>query len=243
MEDKLFGFNIYKHWYSQFPFTDPFTDDYPRQLEEGAELRIDELSKRINLEGKSILELGSLEGAHSLILHSLGIKKIIGIEGRSESFLKCLIVKNAFNLNKCKFLFGDVSKVLPVLTGYFDVCLALGVLYHLEDPISLIYRIAELTDNLFAWTHYSTDDYPEGHLIELKYKGGICRGKYVRENSKDSFSGLGENSFWIFEDDLFKVLNDAGFKNIDLIHKGEYEHGPGMLFLAKNNAQKSKRYC
>lgn len=230
-KESFYGDNIYENWHCVFPFQDLSIDGHP-QKKALSEPRIEQLSRRINLEGKSVLELGCLEGLHSLLLQSLGARKIIAIEGRKENFLKCLIVKNAFNLDRCKFLYGDLNKILPLLTGPFDICLSLGVFYHLENPLTVIYRIAELAKNLFVWTHFSTENYPKGHAVEIKYQNGVYRGKYVGEDTKHYLSGLRERSFWFFEDEIFKATKDAGFKSIDLITKEQHEHGPAMLFLA-----------
>jgi hypothetical protein len=228
----LYGFGIYENWYCKFPIE--------RLNAQGniegffiSEPRIDQLIKRMDIEGKNILELGCLEGLHSLILQMLGAKEIIAIEGRRDNFLKCLIVKNAFKLDRCKFLFGDLNTILSSLTGPFDLCLALGILYHLDNPVKVIYHIAQLAESIFAWTHYATEDYPKGFISEIKYQNHIYHGKYVGEDIEHYLAGLKSKSFWMFEEDIFEALKDAGFTNIDLISKEQHEHGPAMTFLAK----------
>ena len=228
----LYGFELWDKWHCKFPLEKLSIENYLESVMT-PEPRIEQLAKRINLEGIRILELGCLEGAHSLMLQTLGAKEIVAIEGRKENFLKSLIVKNAFNLDKCKFLYGDVSKTLGSFFGHFDLCLALGIFYHLKDPISIIYRIGEITDRLFAWTHFSTRDYPQGNLIKIKYNGKVYRGKYVSENAEDYLSGLHKDSFWIFEDDLLSLIYDAGFKETEVIQKEDHEHGPAITFLAQ----------
>ncbi|MCM8774232.1 MAG: hypothetical protein NC820_05815, partial [Candidatus Omnitrophica bacterium] len=145
----------------------------------------------------------------------------------------CLIIKNAFSLDRCKFILGDLNEIMHLLSGPFDICLAIGILYHLEDPVAIIHRIAELADNLFVWTHYSTEDFPKGSLVKVESPKGFYRGKYVWENTKHYLSSLKERSFWIFEEDVTKVVKEAGFKQIELIQKEKHEHGPAMTFLAK----------
>lgn len=231
-KNQLYGFNFWKNWHCKFPFEElPVQGEPQRTLI--SEPRIEQLAKRLNLKGAHILELGCLEGMHSLILQNLGAKEIIAIEGREENFLKCLIVKNAFKLDNCKFLFGNIDDILGSLSRKFDLCLALGVLYHLDDPISVVYRISELTDKLFVWTHYCSEDYPEGPTSEIRYRGSIYRGRTVGEDLEDYLSGLDGESFWMFEDDLLKLTKDAGFQNIDLIEKEKHAHGPAMTFLAQ----------
>ncbi len=199
----------------------------------GLEPRLEELLKRLDLKGARVLELGCLEGMHSLMLQQSGAGEITAIEGRLENFLKCLIVKNAFGLNRCKFLFADAEEILSFLPGPFDLCLAIGVLYHLSDPVSAVYRISRISRNLFAWTHCVTEDFPDGRLVNVKYNGCVYRGKYVKENTLDCLSGLKRVSFWLFEDDLFRLMKDAGFNKIDLIAKEKHPHGLAVTFLAK----------
>ncbi len=193
----LYGFDFWDKWHCRFPLEKLAIEKYSKRIMT-PELRIEQLAKRINVEGMRILELGCLEGTHSLMLQNLGAKEIVAIEGRKENFLKCLVVKNAFNLDKCKFLYGDVSKILGSFLGNFDLCLALGIFYHLKDPISTIYQIGEITDRLFAWTHFSTNDYPKGNLIKIKYNKKIYQGKHVSEDTEDYLSGLHKDAFWIF---------------------------------------------
>ena len=228
----ILGSNIYENWHFKFPFEQLYID---LKLKKNviSEPRIDELSKRIKLENKNILELGCSEGGHSLILHTLGAKKIVAIEGRKENFLKCLIVKNAFNLDTCQFLFGDLNEILSLLSGPFDICLALGILYHLNNPVSIVYRIAELSNSLFIWTHYCTKNFPSGSMAEIKYKDHVYKGKYVRENTQHYLSGLNDNSFWLFEEDILRFICDAGFQDIEVIQKETHEHGPAITLLAQ----------
>lgn len=225
-----YGFNMYNYWHCKFPIDKLSIDRYGEVMI--SEPRIDQLIKRLSLKDMRVLELGCLEGMHSFIMHNLGAREITAIEGRKDNFLKCLIVKNAFQLDKCRFLLGDLNEILASVSGVFDLCLALGIIYHLTSPVEAIYKLAELSNKLFVWTHYATKSYPQGVLVDIKYKGCIYRGKYVGEDTSHYLSGLNRHSFWIFEEDILKVIKDAGFKSIELITKEEHEHGPAMTFLA-----------
>lgn len=229
---ELLGFGNYKDWHCKFPFERLSTDNHAQEIIK-PELRINQLAERVELLDARILELGCLEGCHSMMLHELGAKEIIAIEGRKDSFLKCLIVKNAFRLTNCKFLLGDINQILYSLPTHFDLCLALGILYHLNNPISIMHRIGEISDKLFAWTHFATKDYPEGPLREIKHNNYTYRGKYIREDVDNNLSALDKKSFWIFEDDLLAAILDSGFKNIEIIKKENHENGPAITFLAQ----------
>lgn len=229
--EKWYGQDIYKNWHCKFPFEKlPSYNTFLEIMD--PEVRIKQLADRVNLKGVRILELGCLEGAHSLMLQGLGAGEVIAIEGREESFLKCLILKNAFKLDNCQFLHGDITEILPIISGSFDICLALGVLYHLRNPACAIYRIAELADKLFAWTHFATKDYPEGKIAEIEYAGHVYRGKYVGEETDSYLAALEKESFLLLEEDVFNLVSDSGFRNIELIGKENNQHKPAMTFLA-----------
>jgi hypothetical protein len=49
-----------------------------------------------NLSGKSVLELGPLEGAHTYMIHDMGTQEIVSAEGNSRAYLKCLVVTELF---------------------------------------------------------------------------------------------------------------------------------------------------
>ena len=225
-----FGFNLFKNWHNDFHL-DKLSIAAPPCLP--PDPRIEILSKRIPLAGLRILELGCLEGLHSLNLQSFGAAEVTAIEGKAGNFLKSLVVKNAFNLDRCSFILGDLRKVITNFKCPFDVCVALGILYHLREPFSVIYRIAQLTDNLFAWTHYSNNDFPNSPLVEINYAGRRYRGKYICEDTRFYLSGLENKSFWIYEEDIPRVLNDSGFKHIEIINKEKAKNGPAVTFLAR----------
>jgi len=227
----LYGIDINQKWHTPFIF-DYLGFGSNKSLKSIQEPRINELAKRVDPRGKRILEIGCLEGLHSLILHELGAKEIISIEARKESFLRCLILKNAFNLKNCTFLLGDVKVVLPQLEGHFDLCLAVGILYHLSDPFSAVFKIAELADSVFVWTHYVDSDDVQGQISTIQYKQHNYSGRYVSEDTSHYLSGIENQSLWLTQGSLFDLFGNAGFKNIDLIYKEDHEHGPAIAFLA-----------
>lgn len=114
---QLYGFDIFQNWVGKFSFEELSVLGQSKPCIP-AEEKINEIKKRINLEGLTVLDLGCLEGMHSSLLQENGAKKVVSIEGRKENFLRALIVKNAFKLDKCEFLFGDVNEVLNSFSAF-----------------------------------------------------------------------------------------------------------------------------
>jgi SAM-dependent methyltransferase len=177
------------------------------------------LDSRFPLRGKRILELGALEGAHAVLLEKLGAAEIVSIEARVDNYVKCCVVKNIFGLHRTRFVLGDLRSLDLAALETFDCCLCLGVLYHLTDPADLLRRIASVAPGALVWTHYADEGYPEGPVESLVSGGIQYRGKYYSEVVSESRAGLQEKSFWPLEEDLHRMIRDAGFSSIEMMHK------------------------
>lgn len=59
--------------------------------------------------GQNVLELGPLEGGHSYMLELAGAASVIAIEANTRAYLKCLVVKEIFNLCEPGFCAGTSS--------------------------------------------------------------------------------------------------------------------------------------
>ena len=123
------------------------------------DLRIHELEKRLGpVAGASVLELGPLEAAHTYMLHQMGAESITAIETNKRAFLKCLAVKEIFELQRAKFLLGDGIEFLENANQDFDIILASGVLYHMTDPLRFLEALVAHSDKIFLWTQYYDQD-------------------------------------------------------------------------------------
>jgi SAM-dependent methyltransferase len=232
MQSQLYGFDIIQSW--QRPWIlEEIAHLGEANLDKVSDPRFGGFKERIDVKGLTVLELGPFEARNTFLLHSWGAKKVIAVEGRTENFLKCLIIKNALTLDGCEFLCGDVNATLDVLTCHFDVCVAVGILYHVRDPVSLLYRIARLCDRLFVWTHFADATYPHGPDAALRRGLRVYRGKYFYEDTSSGVGSLEEKVFWLFEDDLLEAIRDAGFKRTEVIHKERHEHGPLLSLWAQ----------
>src|ERR1019366_3439941 len=88
------------------------------------------------------------------------------VEANKEAFLRCLVLKNLFNL-RATFLLGDFVSHLEGSLRY-DLIYASGILYHLTDPAEFLVNCASRCDHLFIWSMIVT---PEiwSHPYESKW--------------------------------------------------------------------------
>lgn len=213
--------------------------------------RLEWLVSNLNVKNKKILELGPLEGAHSIFLEKLGAE-ILAIEANIGAFLRCLIVKNQYSLN-AKFLLGDFNS-LKIEGDQFDLVLASGVLYHMSDPVSFLEKFSKCSDNLFLWTHYFENDlslwnsnlkeqlnngkwnYKEPEIVKFRdIEVKIIKQKYGESLGWSGFCGGPQDySYWIDKNDLLNLLRTLGYRDIDLAFDEPFhQNGPSFCIYAR----------
>jgi hypothetical protein len=187
--------------------------------------------EKLNFSGKRVLEFGPLEGAHTYMIHGFGAKEIIGVEASAQCYMKCLIVKELYNLNRSRFLYGDIIAFLAETDQRFDIIFASGVLYHSREPLRLLELIAEHADSCFLWTHYFDADHLEAGMgekfrqrfpneeVPLSHAGYSCAGHpfyYDYPHWKGFPGGTAPSSIWLKQSDILGFLRHSGFLNIEI---------------------------
>jgi len=226
-------FDYFYTWETRFHIDGhPFGGSTDYTSERVSLLNVPELYDHMDFKGKSVLELGPLEGGNTVILSRLGARRITAIEGRVENYVKCCVVKNLFGLDNVTFALGDVRSVCRDAYGTFDIALVAGVLYHLDNPHILLERLSEVAEALVISTHYAdaASPSPNAKALTLTTAVGTYRGRSFREGSLHEInSGLQPTSFWPYEEDLMRMLRDVGYKNLTAIKSPSLEADPYRL--------------
>jgi hypothetical protein len=197
--------------------------------------------------GKEILELGPLEGGHSYLLQNRGANRIVSIEANTRAFLKCLCVKEIFNLDRVEFKLGNFIPFLEKNGLKYDAVLASGVLYHMEEPLKLLELISKATDKVFIWTHYFDEEIilrrPEisakfSPLNSVEY-GGIGY-EYSSQSYNEALGWAGfcggsqKTSKWLTRHSLLEALKNFGFVNLEIgFDMPDHPNGPALAIAAK----------
>jgi Protein of unknown function (DUF1698) len=197
-------------------------------------------------EGKTVLDLGPLEGAYCYMAQRAGASRVVGVEANTLAFLKCLVTKELLDLNRCSFLCGDVLDYLSAVDERFDVCIAAGILYHMVDPLRLLDLISRRAKQLFIWTHVYADEVLEntatsarlGPLKEHVYQGFSYRASrfsYVLDHTSPSFlGGTAQHSNWLLRDDLMRALDHFGWADVRLAFDDpRTPAGPALALVAE----------
>lgn len=152
-------------------------------------------------ESVRVADLGCLEGGHAAAFASAGYD-VTGYEVRTENMLCCRYLAEHLELPNLAYVQADVRNVVAGPDSW-DAVFCCGLLYHLEDPVSFLLRLGQITRRLLiVQTHYSTrpDADHEGH-----------RGHWYSEGSGRWASWQNDRSFWLTRRDLLAVIREAGF--------------------------------
>jgi hypothetical protein len=200
--------------------------------------------------GRRILELGPLEGAHTSMLDRLGATEIVSIEANRRAFLRCLVVKELVGMPHAKFLCGDFQEFLKDAVGRgarWDLCVAIGVLYHQQDPVHLLELATQVSDQLLLWTHFYDPDFlashPEraatfapGHEQSTAgFRHTLHRHNYGPSVGDPSFCG-GINTWtsWMSRDDILGALAHFNFEVADSkFYDDDQVNGPSISIAAR----------
>lgn len=87
------------------------------------------------------LDLGCHEGYFSTMLAELGVPAVVGVDVRPESLAKAAFVAEVMGYPGVSFVQEDCEELGRSLHGSFDVCLCLGLLYHLENPMRCLRQV------------------------------------------------------------------------------------------------------
>jgi tRNA (mo5U34)-methyltransferase len=95
-------------------------------------------------------------------------------------------------------------------------------------------REAVLLDTHVASAVATLDSYVSGtdHFRYQQYKEG---GRDV------PFAGMAEHAKWLCEEDLLRLLYEAGFQHIDVAERRQERNGPRVLIFAGRKAAGSRQ--
>lgn len=190
---------------------------------------------RGSLNGFKILELGPLEGFDTWQLLKLGADHVTAVESNTSAYLKCLIVKELFHLQNCRFLLGDCLEFLEETAESYDMIYCSGVLYHMIDPYQLIRAISAHTSRVFVWTHYC-------HLDNKKrQREVVTRGElqltYFPHPYLDTvdipkfWGGNQPMSNWLCKQDIVRIFESFGF-SCSILDEVEDPDLPSIFMVA-----------
>jgi hypothetical protein len=197
--------------------------------------------------GRTVLELGPLEGAHTYLLSKLGATDIVSIEANPRAYLKCLIFKEVTGISRAQFLCGDFMEFLRVTHRKFDFAVASGVLYHMQTPLELLGRLAATSEIVFLWTHYyDAARVPKAPGLKGRFAdpsvqefGGFSAEvhpyRYLLDRFETNFcGGPASYSCWLTRDTILAALKHYGFDDVQVgCEEPDHRYAPALALVAR----------
>jgi ubiquinone/menaquinone biosynthesis C-methylase UbiE len=181
-------------------------------------------------EAHNVLELGSLEGGHSLALAKRPrTSRVLALEARIENINRAKLVQRLFSAGNVTFVQANLEQS-NIFRDYpnFDAVFCCGLLYHLVRPWELLGQISRVSNGLFLSTHYCLKD--RASIMQESYEGIW----YKEGGALDPLSGLSQKSFWPTLESLQSMLYNSGFKAVKLVETDEHhQNGPITTITAK----------
>ena len=187
------------------------------------------------LEGKTIIDVGCLEGGYTTEFARLGMRAT-GLEVRESNYNNCLFVQSRVNLPNLQFIHGDANDIARY--GRYDVFFMNGLLYHLEQPRRFLQHVGRNCGRaLVIHTHvafsHETEAARKFNLSESTENEGLL-GRWFPEHgdlSSDELDRLkwsswqNRRSFWIQKEYLLQLIRDVGF---DLVFE-QFDYMPDII--------------
>jgi SAM-dependent methyltransferase len=183
-----------------------------------------------SLEGRTVVDLGCLEGGFTLAFAQRGATRALGIEARELSVQRCELARNLLDVDNATFVVADIKDELAQHDP-FDVVFATGILYHVADPAGFLRtmrsacRHVALVDTHVARPDAATHDCSD--MVTKESHGIEYRGRMFPEYPPDVSDAAKEamawaaysdaDAFWPTEEDLVRMMSDAGFSRVEKI--------------------------
>ncbi len=102
------------------------------------------------LAGRSVLDVGCNCGGFAVLAARHGASRVLGIDTVARYIEQARFIKRALELEALEFREMAIEEVEPAATGSFDLTLCFGVLFHLENPVLALRRLAAVTERVLA---------------------------------------------------------------------------------------------
>lgn len=188
-----------------------------------------EADRRLGLAGKSVVEFGCLEGSHTIAL-SERAAKVTAIDARKENIEKSRVRCRLFGAHP-DFILMDLETADPPAG---DIHYHSGVLYHLQDPVLHLHRLAKKAVDLVLDTHHGRPPKaPEGiYQSSVDRKTRTCF--LYTETVQGWKAGVRNFSRWLPLDDLVEILRGL-YEQVDLSNDRQERHGPRATLFARGS--------
>lgn len=125
------------------------SDDLPHVHATRTAMLEDQVREAIQVAGPDcrVIDLATNEGWYSHKVLEWGAREVIAIDIRPQNVRRAQLVRDHLGISEAQMDVreGDVYELDTEALGKFDICLCLGLIYHIEHPVGLVRICRELT--------------------------------------------------------------------------------------------------
>jgi ubiquinone/menaquinone biosynthesis C-methylase UbiE len=177
------------------------------------------------------IDVGCHEGYYSIAMARAGIREVRGVDVRQSSLDKGRFVRDVLGLSNLDFSQGNCEDLRVAETGQYELCLFLGLLYHLENPMLCLRNISSITTEMCVIETQVVDEVEGSTEWGAQewirpYQGVLAlideTGEFDNRNSETGASPLATCPSPVA---LRFMLKQAGFRRVEMIAPppGAYE--------------------
>ena len=166
---------------------------------------------------KTVLDIGCSDGYFS-IMSSKFARKVVGIDLDFSRIKKAEFIKTYLKLKNCNFFHKSIDAFDK---EKFDICLVLGLIHRLPDPLTFLNKLSKITDE-----------------IVIEYKSSKSQKKLAFYGGAQKKSNDLNRLYFLFSPNcLENILENLGFKivNSDKFHIFSKLKLPRHIIHAKKN--------
>jgi SAM-dependent methyltransferase len=163
-------------------------------------------------DARRVLEIGSLEGGHTLQLAARAAE-VVAVESRPSNLRRAKHAQRLLGATGIRWVQADVEQADLTVEGEFDAIFCAGVLYHLPEPSKLLDQMVRLAPGALIWTHVAQNG-------SEKHDGFV--GEWFAElGVGDPTSGMSSRSFWPTRESLVARLR-RDYGDVDVVQENRH---------------------
>jgi len=210
--------------------------DYERSLDQtpNTDIRVQGLLNNMSIQGKKILNIGTLDGFHDVQLTMAGAQ-VTASDIRPENLHRALFRALYFGCNDMTFRVLDMETMhQEIKKDEFDIIFHSGCFYHLADPVRHLWNISTLARYILLETHIGNPEKYSRGIIEhrgYQYSGTL----YPEGTWSDNKAAKDDRfSFWLDPESLKMLFDNCMLQIVDIIYMNfPNPHGPRNCYLLK----------
>ncbi len=195
--------------------------------------RVELVAGMIDLKGKTVLDVGTLDGHIASSLLSFGAK-VTTIDYRMSNLALgfARVLSLGYETGRVRFILGDIEALEP--EGRWEIIFHSGVFYHLHNPVKHLQDLLpHFSKYLVLETHTARPDLTPGMIEGF---GEKFTGTWYSEEGLTDPAGSknADDSFWLDHESIARLFHVLNLKIVNVVYLDKMcEAGPRSCWILR----------